>query len=146
MDWTTNLKSAVPCFISTQASGVGSILVSFKVVIHRKRARQLGPRMKNGGLGLGYKVSGATAAIIRTSSSTFPMDVYPLSNAPEAPTTHVKAEPLGRECTSACMAKTGTTYGFLRHLRTRFAEPTGACSLCEPVGGFLILRRFYRPP
>ena len=121
MNWTTSLKSAVSRFISTQASGVGSILVSFKVANNRRRARQLGARMKNGVLGLGYKVSGATVAITRTSSPPFPTDVYPLSNAPGAPTTHVRADPLGRECTLACMAKTGTTYIFLRHLRTHWS-------------------------
>jgi hypothetical protein len=44
------------------------------------------------------------------SSTPFPTDVYQLSDAPEAPMTDVKAEPLGRECTSACMVKTGTNY------------------------------------
>lgn len=60
MNWSTSLKSTVPRFVSTQASGAGSILVSFKVAINRKRARQLGARMKNGILGLGYKESGVS--------------------------------------------------------------------------------------
>ena len=43
-----------------------------------------------------------------SGNTPFPAGVPRLSNVPETPTTHVKAEPLGRECISTCMTKAGT--------------------------------------
>lgn len=67
--------------------------------------------------------------------------VPPPSSTPETPTTHVKTEPLGRECTSTCITKTGTSYPPLFGSQTPLKHPGFPC---QPPS-LSLLRRFNCP-